>query len=772
MLFFTAEDVDNLRKMSHTTHSKQAARLRRAVGEITNDTRNYHPPKTYTQFAAHWNEIYGNVLPVLALYCVIYPDDTRTFQYLVGFMEQMAEYENWRTLENLKDEVPLAHNVVGYAIALDMIYQRLSNQSMEKFTHKLTNQTRDLYDSAQVMGWGNRIYLQNHVATNVIGVLISGLVCGLHTTEAVAWQKYAVNQWEKSMDIFRLIPDGTSDEGVGYVGYTFRSVIQYVHLAHRHLNFSHFDHPWLAKHFDFYYYSVLPGFRGNLGIADAPVGWFYGPEAHLYFLDRFVMRNGSANWLATQINRYREIQGPAHRFATLHLDYLYYDPHLEDTPPGGHNESELHLYSDWGVVTYRTGPITDASQTYVSFKSAKIHGSTVFDLVWRRPRDPDIKGWRSFNAGHEHPDQNSFTFSPNGKAFITEGLYGPKLPYLDNVHAFYPSNETTCTPMWAGQKDTCSKWLLFKETNSYGEILYTGEKAGVMIAIGNSAHAYSHNLHVRSNFRSVVLLEKDVLLVVDDIHLKVESTLTHVAAFFNNHDAEFSPYTDPGGLRGMSVSHGGSLYKAVWVSQGGQSSHANITSYSGKSIREPSISNANVTFRLEGKSTTMAYLFYGPSNVDRVKLDIVRPRNTVQTSSIVTINVGLGERTYGIDIDVYPRPYTKTFAEIRTRRHTIAFVKDASQIQGKGVLTRSKGSVAGSQSPLESFPTVHNNNNYYNSVTLGLVVECVGFIVIVLVCVARRKCLGSKTLLGKTIIVITIITMIFVMYSDMISYIL
>ena len=74
----------------------------------------------------------------------------------------------------------------------------------------------------------------------------------------------------------------------------------------------------------------------TIGIADSPPTWCYGPESHLVFLDTFVMRNGRGNWLAEQIRRRRGEPDPRpadQRYATLHMEFLWYDPSLSSRPP-------------------------------------------------------------------------------------------------------------------------------------------------------------------------------------------------------------------------------------------------------------------------------------------------------------------------------------------------------------------------------------------------------------------------------------------------------
>lgn len=77
--------------------------------------------------------------------------------------------------------------------------------------------------------------------------------------EAYLWTKQVLSIMEKSMVLLQDVTDGSLYEGVAYGTYTSRSLFQYMFLVQRHFAISHFDHPWLLKHFAFLYRTILPG---------------------------------------------------------------------------------------------------------------------------------------------------------------------------------------------------------------------------------------------------------------------------------------------------------------------------------------------------------------------------------------------------------------------------------------------------------------------------------------------------------------------------------
>lgn len=75
--------------------------------------------------------------------------------------------------------------------------------------------------------------------------------------------------------------------------------------------------------------TVSPGFQRTVAIADSNYNWFYGPESQLVFLDRYVLRNGSGNWLADLIHQNRVMEGPGQagkgqRWCTLHTEFIWW----------------------------------------------------------------------------------------------------------------------------------------------------------------------------------------------------------------------------------------------------------------------------------------------------------------------------------------------------------------------------------------------------------------------------------------------------------------
>ncbi|KAM4719167.1 dermatan-sulfate epimerase-like protein [Anableps anableps] len=663
-LYFNQADVFHLRQRSSTTHSHIFKVIRAAVLTMLSSAPSYVPPAKHEEFTSKWNEIYGNNLPPLALYCLLCPEDSAALQFLLKFMDTMANYPDWKVISAPNDEVPTAHSLTGFATAYDFIYSYLDESRRDAYLKKIHSETEALYKLAKYRAWGKQ-YLQNHQTTNILAILTGAIVVGSHNDpESMIWKQVAVNYMEKTMFLLNHIVDGSLDEGVAYGSYTAKSITQYVFLAQRHFNIDNMQNNWLRGHFWFYYATLLPGFQRTVGIADSNYNWFYGPESQLVFLDTFIMKNGTGNWLAQQIRKHRPKDGPmgqssAQRWATLHTEYIWYNSHLTPQPPHDFGRARMHIFSNWGVVTYGAGLPAGQSNTFVSFKSGYLGGRAVYDIVHDKPYSW-VDGWNSFNPGHEHPDQNSFTFAPNGQVFVSEALYGPKYSYLNNVLVFSPSPTSQCNSPWEGQLGECAKWLRWTDDgvgDARGEVIVASEHRDTMFVSGEAVSAYSPAMRLKSVFRALVLLNSQMLLVLDHIEKCADSPVRSLSAFFHNLDIDFKyvPFRFMDRYNGAMMDVWDAHYKMFWFDSQGHSPETRIQeAEQAAEFKKRWTQYVNVTFPMTGTVSRVAYVLHGPyvkvsncrfidSSKNGVRLSLTI-NNTEKIVSIVTNYKDIGAR--------------------------------------------------------------------------------------------------------------------------------
>uniref|UniRef100_A0ACB8FD89 Uncharacterized protein n=1 Tax=Sphaerodactylus townsendi TaxID=933632 RepID=A0ACB8FD89_9SAUR len=518
-LYFNADEIPALRQKSRTSHLHLFRTIRSAVSVMLSSPSYYLPPPKHADFAAKWNEIYGNNLPPLALYCVLCPEDKAAFDFVVEYMDRMAGYKDWLVENAPGDEVPLGHSLTGFATAFDFLHASLDEVRRQKYFAKIWAVSEELYEYSKVRAWGKQL-LHNHQATNMLALLIGALVTeGGIESQANIWKHAVVDVMEKTLFLLNHIVDGSLDEG-------------------------------------------------------------------------------------------------------------------------------------------------------------KLGGRAVYDIVHFQPYSW-VDGWRSFNPGHEHPDQNSFTFAPNGQVFVSEALYGPKLSHLNNVLVFAPSPTSQCNQPWEGQLGECTQWLKWTgdETgDSGGEIITASQHDEMMFVSGEAASAYSSAMKLKSVYRCLLLLNPQMLLVVDHIEKEENSPINSISAFFHNLDIDFKyvPYKFMNKYNGAMMDVWDAHYKMFWLDHHGNSPVARIQeAEQAAEFKKRWTQFVNVTFATKSTIARIAYLFYGPY----VNISSCKFIEDAQSGFQMALNVNNTEMIFSVVTD---------YLNLRTRFSYLGFGGYAKVItQGK-----------------------------------------------------------------------------------------
>lgn len=95
MLYFSRGDVEQLQYAAAGTHREMAKRIREAGEAMLEHPEEYLPPWSPTDFSARWNEVYGNNLGVLSMFCLLYPHRAGALDLVKDYMERMAVQPSW-----------------------------------------------------------------------------------------------------------------------------------------------------------------------------------------------------------------------------------------------------------------------------------------------------------------------------------------------------------------------------------------------------------------------------------------------------------------------------------------------------------------------------------------------------------------------------------------------------------------------------------------------------------------------------------------------------
>lgn len=691
-LFFNYEDIESLRKKADTSHVRITAQIKGAAKEILKKPERYLPPSDERRFHASWNERIGNNLCIFALYCLLYPDDKAALTLVHDYMDRLAKYPSWEVQGGEHDEMPMSHSIVGLSTAYDFLYHTLSVEQRKFYFERIRKATARHFERFKMASWG-KFHLQNHVLNNCVGLLTGALIVNALDKRAEQWIKLVTAHLNRTTTLISSIVDGSLDEGVPYSTYTSRSLTMFAFFANRHMNLNYYDNYWFRQYFWYLYGTVLPGYKETVGIGDACKTWFYGPESQLVFLDTFILKNGYANWLAFKIKENHERTGAlkssgSQAWTTIHTEFIWYNEQIPERAPGEDGITKLRIFSDWGVVTY--GASAPPGSTFLSFKSSYLHGRAINNAVTYNLQPHLIQGWSSLNPGHEHPDQNSFTFWPRGQPFITEGYYGAKFSFTNNVLMFAPSKkQKLCGPPYEGEIGECYKWLTWMSAEAAGlsaDIIAAYEDSGYVFISGEAVNAYSPLLRLKSVYRNVFLVTPDVLLVVDNVEKYKDSDVDRFAAFFQTTAGKLRVEKRKGQAHPVAVlDYNKKEFTAVW-----DVSNNNGTAAMYKAINFPKANDfqysssqfLNISGYLKEPLTRIAYLFYGPGP------SVSLPKFVQLNDTGYVVSVTVDSTNYQLRVvSQFDNPVSRLnflghtgFATVNTDKgETINFGKDTSQ---------------------------------------------------------------------------------------------
>lgn len=95
MLYFSRSDVEDMQYAAAGTHRDMARRIREAGETILERPEEYLPPWSPAEFSARWNEVYGNNLGLLSMFCLLYPHRAGALDLVKDYMERMAAQPSW-----------------------------------------------------------------------------------------------------------------------------------------------------------------------------------------------------------------------------------------------------------------------------------------------------------------------------------------------------------------------------------------------------------------------------------------------------------------------------------------------------------------------------------------------------------------------------------------------------------------------------------------------------------------------------------------------------
>ncbi|WP_279578984.1 heparinase II/III domain-containing protein [Fodinicola feengrottensis] len=190
---------------------------------------------------------------------------------------------------------------------------------------------------------------------------------------------------------------------------------------------------------------------------------------------------------------------------------LWYDPTVPAEPP---DKLPLSAYfPDLGLVTARTS--WDDNAVSLSFKASPGGGHSAWETshwLWAE------RGWETLNAGHHHPDANTFVLNGHGSPLVVEdGYANEKLTSNHNVVLVDGTG-------YAGD----GRYHVYRDLpeSHLARVYDVQTEQGWVHAVGEVAAMYPPELGVVRATRQILFSPTGSLLVIDDLAAESERTWT------------------------------------------------------------------------------------------------------------------------------------------------------------------------------------------------------------------------------------------------------
>ncbi|XP_065183009.1 dermatan-sulfate epimerase-like protein [Sycon ciliatum] len=428
---------------------------------------------------------------------------------------------------------PNSRHLLCVAIAYDMLYGHMNSVDRHRVSKHIVVKTDRVLSRLQrhVAAWeSDDRKIRLGILEDAVALLVGSLVMHDHQDNGVRSKEklsLARRTLDRIMSVLEDVADGSIPGAAGRTTECSHLVFLYVHLANVHLDVNYYRHPWLRQHLQFLMVTTLPDYKSSMRAVDSTVpGWAYGPEAQLHFLDKYVVLNGHANWLAQQIQRHRSRQTSINPTYTqyagqssfmLMLEFLWFAPDIKPIPPTGSSAVSPVFLDTFGTVVSGVGSqppnryflsLQSASQQHVDSSWSKVSKDKVSELAWLY--------------------RNSFLFYPGGRPFIVE-------QFKKHGTAVHPGNawvfeSVACMATLHSQAPPCSPLNAGNEKSSnaaHSGIVTASEQDGFVFIMSEAAAFYPANLMLVSNSRSLLLLDPNVLVMVDSIQRHPDSSVDH-----------------------------------------------------------------------------------------------------------------------------------------------------------------------------------------------------------------------------------------------------
>lgn len=500
LLMLKRHSLADWRALAQSTHASQFKRLLRQA-----DTHHdslppaEHPSDSITYI--------GTAVLNLALAHLL-TKDRAYLDTARRWIKAAIAYPHWGKERMPDHDLDAAWLLFGLGLGYDWLKNALPPDERAALRDKLIWQTQQLYQFAldSEGSWWSSAYWQNHNWICYGGLATAAYALSGEIDDAARWAQRARDNFAQALAY--MPEDGSNYEGPVYWRYGVIWFYIYADLLQQETGENLHQSDFLKNTFFYRLYLSGPNLADTANFGDchdrrsAHSAALYARVAGLYSL-------GEAQWLYHHFYQSCEWEREGAEglvkpglWAESGLEFLWYDPTVPEAPI--EKLPLQRVFPDLGLLSVRSSWQPDA--TMLAFKCGAPNGIK----AWHSGNALNRKrNWTTLNAGHDHPDANSFILIKGDDYIAVDDGY---------AQAKQTANHSTLLIDGQGQYAGGSKNAFRHLDEAWSARLETTFKFDdLLYARGEAARAYDKALDLRQFTREILVLGGDALVINDTI---------------------------------------------------------------------------------------------------------------------------------------------------------------------------------------------------------------------------------------------------------------